>query len=116
FTANQIDPIKFIFDKNILNQSDEEKIKSEITRKIDKTITNAIGDFHEDLLGKIKGYKKYLVGYGYDIKDDDNSLYVDIKNKNKKKNHINKKHEIKIQSSIKLKKPLKENISIKIGR
>lgn len=81
FTANQIDPIKFTFDKNILDQSDEEKIKSEITRKIDKTITNAIGDFHEDLLGKIKGYKKYPVGYGYDIKADDNSLYADIKNK-----------------------------------
>lgn len=81
FTANQIDPIKFIFDKNILDQSDEEKIKAEITRKIDRTIANAIGDFHENLLGKIKGYKKYPVGHGYDIKADNDSLYADIKNK-----------------------------------
>lgn len=81
FNENQVDPIKFIFDKNMLGQSDVEKIKSEITRKLDKTITNAIGEFHEELLGKIKGYKKYPVGYGYDIKANNNSLYADIKNK-----------------------------------
>lgn len=81
FITNQVDPIKFLFDKNMLNQSDEENISAEIKRKIDRTIANAIGDFHEDLLGSIKGYKKYPRGHGYDIKANDNSLYADIKNK-----------------------------------
>lgn len=81
FYENQVDPIKFIFDSKQFGQSDEEKIKAEISRKIDKSVTNAIGDFHENMLGKIPGYKNYSVGNGYDIKADDNSLYADIKNK-----------------------------------
>lgn len=81
FYENQVDPIKFLFDSKQFGQSDEEKIKAEISRKIDKSVTNAIGEFHENMLGKINGYKNYSVGHGFDIKADDNSLYADIKNK-----------------------------------
>lgn len=81
FTQNKIDPIKFIFDKIMLDQTDEDQIKAEIVRQINRTISNAIGNFHEELIGKIDGYERYPVGNGYDIKAKDNSLYADIKNK-----------------------------------
>lgn len=81
FDKNMIDPIKLLFDMKFLGQSEEEKIIAEINRKIDKTLNNAIGEFHEQLLGGIKGVRNYPVGYGYDIKTDNNGIYADVKNK-----------------------------------
>ncbi|NFG22557.1 Eco47II family restriction endonuclease [Clostridium botulinum] len=82
FYKNQIDPIKLLFDINFFGISEEEVIAREIQRKIDKTISNAIGTFHEELLGGINGYTKHPVGNGFDITDNQcKSLFADIKNK-----------------------------------
>ncbi len=81
FYKNQIDPIKLLFDTKFNTKDIKKTIELEIIRKKDKTISNAIGEFHEQLLGSIKGYEKLPVGLGYDIKAKDNSLYADIKNK-----------------------------------
>lgn len=81
FYENKIDPIKILFDMEFLGHSIEDIVNLEIIRKNDKSISNAIGDFHETLLGSIKGFKKYPVGFGYDIKADDDSIYIDLKNK-----------------------------------
>lgn len=82
FYKNQIDPIKFLFDMNFYGLTEEELISKEIQRKIDKTISNSIGEFHEDLIGGIDGYKKHPVGSGFDITDDKKEkLFADIKNK-----------------------------------
>lgn len=82
FYQNQIDPFKLMFDMKFFDISPEEKIKAEINRKIDKTISNAIGEFHENVLGGIKGYKNHPVGSGYDITDDKlEVLFAEIKNK-----------------------------------
>lgn len=82
FYENQIDPIKLMFDMNFFGVSEEELIAREIQRKIDKTISNAIGTFHEEILGGIEGYKNHPVGYGYDITDDQcELLFADVKNK-----------------------------------
>src|SRR5699024_2494719 len=81
FHNNMLDPIKFTFDMKFLGQTSEEKIKAEIERKIDKSVSNAIGNFHERLLGGIEGLKHYPVGAGYDVKSEDNLIYADVKNK-----------------------------------
>ncbi|CCP20852.1 MULTISPECIES: Eco47II family restriction endonuclease [Bacillus] len=81
FYNNMIDPIKLLFDMKFLGQSPAEKIMAEINRKIDKSLNNAIGEFHENLLGGIEGLEKFPVGEGYDIKAKDDLLYADIKNK-----------------------------------
>lgn len=81
FYKNKIDPIKLLFDQKFLGQDIEDVINLEIIRKKDKTISNGIGEFHEMLLGSIEGYSQYDVGSGYDIKADDNSVYIDVKNK-----------------------------------
>ena len=82
FYHNQIDPFKLTFDMKFFGMSPNEIIDSEIRRKIDKTISNAIGTFHENLISGIDGYKRFPNGYGYDIADENQCrLFADIKNK-----------------------------------
>jgi len=78
--ANKVDTIKLTFDALFNNIEEESLIQNEILRQVDKSINNAIGTFHEQVLGGVKGYQ---IGShsGYDIKANDNTLYADIKNK-----------------------------------
>lgn len=80
FYSNKIDPIKLTFDKKFRKLSEQELIESEISRQIDKSINNAIGTFHEMILGGIDGYERGDKS-GYDIRALDNTLFADIKNK-----------------------------------
>ena len=81
FYSNTVDPFKLTFDKYFKNLDDEDLLKREVDRQIDKSITNAIGTFHEEMLGCIKGYVRGNLD-GWDIKSEaDNSLFADIKNK-----------------------------------
>lgn len=78
---NVLDVIKLTFDKHFKNVTDEDLLKSEVARQIDKSITNAIGTFHEEMLGSIEGYIRGNLE-GWDIKSEtNNSLFADIKNK-----------------------------------
>jgi hypothetical protein len=82
FYKNQIDPIKLLFDIEFLGQDPSDRVLAEINRKIDKTLNNAIGEFHEDLIGGINGFKKHPIGKGYDVSDESEvRLFADIKNK-----------------------------------
>lgn len=80
FYINKIDTIKLTFDAKFNNIKEEDLIKSEILRQIDKSINNSIGTFHEQILGGIKGYEVGKLS-GFDIKAIDNTLFADIKNK-----------------------------------
>lgn len=80
FYKNKIDTIKLTFDSKFNNLSESEIVDFELSRQIDKSVNNAIGTFHEEVLGGVEGYSsgKHL---GYDLKADDNSLFAEIKNK-----------------------------------
>lgn len=80
FYKNKIDTIKLTFDSKFNNLSEEELIKAEISRQIDKSVNNAIGSFHEQILGGVEGYEIGNLS-GFDIKAEDNSLFAEIKNK-----------------------------------
>ena len=80
FYKNKVDTFKLTFDAKFNELSEEDLIKLELSRQIDKSVNNAIGTFHEEILGGVKGYKNGKLD-GYDIKADDNSLYAEIKNK-----------------------------------
>ncbi|HPY78950.1 MAG TPA: Eco47II family restriction endonuclease [Bacilli bacterium] len=49
FNSNLIDPIKLSIDKYLLDRTWKEIIDTEINRQRDKTITNALGDFHQNI-------------------------------------------------------------------
>jgi len=80
FYANKIDTIKLLFDSRFNNLPEEALVDVEILRQVDKSINNAIGTFHEEILGGISGYSKGNLS-GYDIKSNQNDLFADIKNK-----------------------------------
>lgn len=81
FFKNRVDPIKFLFDKNLSRLSDDVSLANEIKRQSDKTFNNSIGTFHEMLLGYVDGYTHLPVGNVFDLKKDDNTLFAEIKNK-----------------------------------
>ncbi len=82
FNSNLIDPIKLTFDSNVYNKDMETIIKEEIARQRDKTNTNAIGYFHQNIF-------KYFANcevpeHGFDViftRSDGKKVYVELKNK-----------------------------------
>ena len=50
FNKNLIDPIKLTFDSKIYAKSIEEIIEAEIIRQMDKSNTNHIGYFHQNIV------------------------------------------------------------------
>ena len=80
FYKNKVDTFKLTFDSKFNDLSEEELIEVEMSRQIDKSVNNAIGTFHEEVLGGVEGYLNGKLS-GYDIKAEDNTLFADIKNK-----------------------------------
>jgi len=82
FNSNIIDPIKLTFDSNVYSKNMETIIKEEIVRQRDKTNTNAIGCFHQNIFNYVKNCE--VPKHGFDIiytKPDKTKIYVELKNK-----------------------------------
>lgn len=82
FNSNIIDPIKLTFDSKVYKKSIEEVIENELVRQRDKTNTNAIGYFHQNLFKYIKNCE--VPKTGFDViytKPDNTKIYVEMKNK-----------------------------------
>jgi len=80
---NTIDPFKMLFDMLNGEISFDDWIHSERIRQKDKTINNRIGEFHQKVLGKVQGWIDLGTGdeSGVDLKKDDNSIFIELKNK-----------------------------------
>lgn len=80
---NAIDPFKLTFDVINGKMSIDSWIKNEHIRQQDKTINNRIGEFHQKLLGKVKGWSNLGTGdeSHLDLKNDDNTIFIELKNK-----------------------------------
>ncbi|MEG0807606.1 MAG: Eco47II family restriction endonuclease, partial [Alistipes sp.] len=80
FNENIIDPIKLTFDAKVYGKSFEEIIEAECVRQIDKTNSNHIGYFHQNLF-KLVGRGWEVPDTGFDIINVDRHLYAELKNK-----------------------------------
>lgn len=80
FNHNLIDPIKLTFDAKVYGKSFEEIIEAECVRQIDKSNTNHIGYFHQNLFKHI-GLGWNVPKTGFDIVNLDKHIYVELKNK-----------------------------------
>jgi hypothetical protein len=80
FYRNKVDTFKLTFDSKFNELTEEELIKLEMSRQIDKSVNNAIGTFHEEVLGGVRGYSSGKLS-GYDVKASDDTLFAEIKNK-----------------------------------
>ncbi|MEG2239712.1 MAG: Eco47II family restriction endonuclease [Alistipes sp.] len=80
FNENIIDPIKLTFDAKVYGKSFEEIIEAECIRQIDKTNSNHIGYFHQNLFKYVdRGWTVPAVGF--DIINKDRHIYAELKNK-----------------------------------
>ncbi len=80
FNKNLIDPIKLTFDSKIYAKSIEEIIESEIIRQMDKSNTNHIGYFHQNIFKYIDSAWS-VPKQGFDLINEKKKIYVEIKNK-----------------------------------
>jgi len=81
FNANIIDPIKLLFDKSVYNKTFDEVISLEIHRQRDKSNTNSIGYFHQNMFKYIANCS--VPNQGWDVIFDNGAhkIYVEMKNK-----------------------------------
>ena len=82
FNRNVIDPIKLTFDKALFQKNVEEVIADEIQRQRDKSNSNSIGYFHQNLFRFVKNCE--VPPQGFDIifsPRGGGKIYVEMKNK-----------------------------------
>lgn len=80
FNKNLIDPIKLTFDSKIYGKTLEESIELEIIRQMDKSNTNHIGYFHQNIFKYIDGQWS-VPKQGFDLVNEQEKIYVEMKNK-----------------------------------
>lgn len=82
FNSNIVDPIKLTFDSKVYRKNIEDVITDEIGRQRDKTNTNAIGYFHQNMFKYLNGCE--VPPSGFDViytRNDNTKIYVEMKNK-----------------------------------
>ncbi|WP_314439364.1 Eco47II family restriction endonuclease [uncultured Porphyromonas sp.] len=80
FNKNIIDPIKLTFDAKIYDKDIEEIIEAECIRQIDKSNTNHIGYFHQNLFKHV-GLGWSVPDKGFDIVNEERHIFAELKNK-----------------------------------
>ena len=80
FNKNLIDPIKLTFDSKVYDKDIQSVIESEIVRQVDKSNTNHIGYFYQNIFNYI-GDGWSVPTKGYDIVNLAKHYYVEMKNK-----------------------------------
>lgn len=80
FNKNLIDPIKLTFDTIVYNQNIKTTIENEVLRQLDKTNSNLIGYFHQNIFEHFSDNWN-VPKEGYDIENSKEKIYVEMKNK-----------------------------------
>lgn len=80
FNKNLIDPVKLTFDSYIYRQTIEKTIENEVLRQLDKSNTNLIGYFHQNIF-KYIGKDWSVPENGYDVECTSKNIFVEMKNK-----------------------------------
>lgn len=81
FNENIVDPIKLLFDKFLYRKTFDEIVSLEIQRQRDKTNTNAIGYFHQNLFKFLKNCEVPKQGWDIIFTHSHHKICVEMKNK-----------------------------------
>ena len=79
--SNVIDPFSALFEAMSINIKLSGWIKKEKSRQLQKTIQNAIGIFHQEILGSFSGWKSLGTGSVVDLVNEDLKIIAEVKNK-----------------------------------
>lgn len=100
FNKNLVDPIKLTFDSKVYGKTIQETIESEIIRQIDKSNTNHIGYFHQNIF-KYIGTDWEVPEQGFDLINSNENIFVEMKNKHNTMNSASsQKTYMKMQSML----------------
>lgn len=102
---NVIDPFSALFHGVTHSISCKEWLELEKARQIQKTMQNAIGDFHQDILGSVHNWQNLGVGGGLDIINEKMKIIAEVKNKF---NTTKGNHKVEIYDAIKSKLKMDE--------
>lgn len=80
FNENIIDPIKLTFDSGVYGKTIQQAIEDECFRQIDKSNTNKIGYFHQNIF-KYAGNNWIVPKEGFDVENNELHLFIELKNK-----------------------------------
>ena len=78
---NTIDPFSALFDALIQGITLKQWLEQEKARQTQKTLQNALGDFHQEILGSIPGWTSLGKGNVFDLKNDELKIIAEVKNK-----------------------------------
>lgn len=79
--SNKVDPFSAIFDSMRQNISLEKWLTQESARQVQKTMQNALGNFHQRIIGSIDGWENLAVGSVIDVRNMKKRVIAEIKNK-----------------------------------
>ena len=78
---NSIDPFSAIFDAMTKGITVEDWLLQESRRQVQKTMQNAIGDFHQNILGAVSGWENWGRGQVVDLLSTRKKIIAEVKNK-----------------------------------
>lgn len=104
FNKNIIDPIKLTFDAKVYDKNIRDVIEFEILRQLDKSNTNHIGYFHQNIF-KYLGNGWHVPETGFDVVNDKQKIYVEMKNKHNTMNSSSSQKTYMRMQSVLIKKP-----------
>jgi len=79
--TNMIDPFSALFDAMCQGISLEQWLEQEKSRQTQKTLQNALGGFHQEILGSIPGWESMGTGNVFDLKNEKMKIIAEVKNK-----------------------------------
>ena len=79
--SNVVDPFSAVFDSLRQNMTLAQWLLQEKARQIQKTMQNAVGTFHQDVIGFMPGWKNLGVGHVVDVENRQKKIIAEIKNK-----------------------------------
>ena len=78
---NVLDPFSAIFDAARSGKTVDEWFQAEKDRQVQKSLQNAIGTFHQRVLGSMPGWVDTKRGGSVDLRSDDRKIIAEVKNK-----------------------------------
>lgn len=81
FGKNVIDPFAAMFEMAGFGLDHAGWVNSELMRQAQKTLLNHVGEFHQNILGAVKGWKNMHTGSVVDILSDEHKVIAEVKNK-----------------------------------
>jgi len=78
---NVIDPFSALVDAARQTITTEEWMLQEKSRQVQKAFQNALGDFHQTILGAMQGWKDAGKGGSYDVINVEKAIIAEVKNK-----------------------------------